>query len=620
MDQYIPIENIVITHISPLQDTYNPTTGMTNFTCHVESSTDITKTKITINKYYGGWEVTKIYDSQTQIHQGNNDKIFYFTFSTNLTNGFYTYKCEATDSFRRTNETIDNANWKYKTGKGIVYIQHAIHAEPDNLTSNILNSTFDFSDFDQGGTIDRAMLESHRLEYTDSFGRPNTYIWKLRMDEPTCMSSLGCTATLDEFLYDDWNYTQDYQRWNDGLGWHYHHMDWYDWSQYKENNYICPEEGCQPAEYWNQILTMNGTIYRNQSDIEMTEKILSELIIDYDFYALTSARGWIGVTTEISNWLSNYIPFNFDNWYGKYGRDPDEILQPVGNIYDWTRTPKVMYNPSNEDYQVPGNNNNFILPCMPGGLNDNDEQKKYARDTFALADQGTDIILCHYSHSYQTYPYFDMRHDVISLHNQLESDRNACWTVAYQGICMDELFPEVKFAYLNDQQMMQEILEITDNTPPIINATKINNLLVVESDEELWTDFPKIAYKDNFGKYFMVQNTDIIKLNNKKWKVDLGDFNIVEIKVVGIDKSYNIGFSTIIKKETCGSLNNDDVVDITDIVYLVDYLFNQGPVPTPGLCVADVDASGRVNNDDLTYLKNYMFNQGPAPEENCCEY
>ena len=56
------------------------------------------------------------------------------------------------------------------------------------------------------------------------------------------------------------------------------------------------------------------------------------------------------------------------------------------------------------------------------------------------------------------------------------------------------------------------------------------------------------------------------------------------------------------------------IIDIADLVYLVDYMFNAGPAP-PCFEEGDVDGSGVAPIDiaDLVYLVDYMFNQGPAP-------
>jgi hypothetical protein len=55
-----------------------------------------------------------------------------------------------------------------------------------------------------------------------------------------------------------------------------------------------------------------------------------------------------------------------------------------------------------------------------------------------------------------------------------------------------------------------------------------------------------------------------------------------------------------------------DNIDISDLVFLVDYMFNGGSVP-PCIDEADVDATGEIDISDLVYVVDYMFNSGPAP-------
>lgn len=55
-----------------------------------------------------------------------------------------------------------------------------------------------------------------------------------------------------------------------------------------------------------------------------------------------------------------------------------------------------------------------------------------------------------------------------------------------------------------------------------------------------------------------------------------------------------------------------DAVNVVDLIYLVDYLFFDGP-PPPCMEEADVDGSGAINVADVTHLVDFLFFGGPAP-------
>jgi hypothetical protein len=62
----------------------------------------------------------------------------------------------------------------------------------------------------------------------------------------------------------------------------------------------------------------------------------------------------------------------------------------------------------------------------------------------------------------------------------------------------------------------------------------------------------------------------------------------------------------------CGDATGDGVVDASDLVYLLNYLFVGGPPPHP-LAAGDVTCDGIVDSSDLVYLLNYLFAHGPLP-------
>jgi hypothetical protein len=66
-----------------------------------------------------------------------------------------------------------------------------------------------------------------------------------------------------------------------------------------------------------------------------------------------------------------------------------------------------------------------------------------------------------------------------------------------------------------------------------------------------------------------------------------------------------------------GDINNDgSVPDIVDLIYMVTYMFQEGPKP---LCMAATDTNGDGSAEpditDLIYLVTYMFQDGPLPAE-----
>ena len=63
----------------------------------------------------------------------------------------------------------------------------------------------------------------------------------------------------------------------------------------------------------------------------------------------------------------------------------------------------------------------------------------------------------------------------------------------------------------------------------------------------------------------------------------------------------------------CGDVNQDCIVNIADVVYLINYLFIEGPPPFP-FPAADVNTDGEVNIADVVYLINYLFIGGPPPQ------
>ena len=64
----------------------------------------------------------------------------------------------------------------------------------------------------------------------------------------------------------------------------------------------------------------------------------------------------------------------------------------------------------------------------------------------------------------------------------------------------------------------------------------------------------------------------------------------------------------------CGDVNSSGIVDIADVVYLVTYLFQDGPQPKGPIWMGDVNSSAIVDIADVVFLVTYLFQDGPLPK------
>jgi hypothetical protein len=61
-----------------------------------------------------------------------------------------------------------------------------------------------------------------------------------------------------------------------------------------------------------------------------------------------------------------------------------------------------------------------------------------------------------------------------------------------------------------------------------------------------------------------------------------------------------------------GDANGDGKITVSDAVYLINYLFKEGPAPVP-LASGDANCDGQLTVADVIYLINYLFKGGPVP-------
>jgi hypothetical protein len=522
---------ISVVNAAPFNNTYLNSVGYENLTCNFSiTSGTVDYIQYNVIKYYGGWGVYKTYN-QTNITTSAASGQANFTI--NLTNGWYQWNCQAFGN----GVNASSQPTRFQRGKGEIYVVRHVHTEPDinstmlqifqnNLNNNTGNPMDDFR-VQAGYRIYDSMLPSHRYAYNDSYGRQIKYDWDLRMDEMECNSLQGCSVVIDNFRF----YYGNATTWEDFIGYHSHLMDWYNYSQFDPDSdgFVgdkCPAGGCQPANYWNQVLTFNATTYRNDTEPQLLARTMARFLIDSNLYPTSQVSGWLWENTNFSNYVDNFLPFSYNNRYGQTSFGG--YTQPIENYFTWTSTKNYSYYPSNSNYELIGNNSRIQVPCWEGG---GAFHYTYT-EAYNLTQNGTDVIYCTYSHSYS-----DLIGDTQAVAKCLNSTKYGACAL---GTGMDVLYPNTKYNFLNDLKSWQEIFETTDTTPPQISVVVGNGVANVSSNEALWNE-PIIAVK-NSTDYYLVFTTQI---GTNLWQANISAYNAESVRAAGVDIAYNSNFSAI---------------------------------------------------------------------------
>ena len=102
--------------------------------------------------------------------------------------------------------------------------------------------------------------------------------------------------------------------------------------------------------------------------------------------------------------------------------------------------------------------------------------------------------------------------------------------------------------------------------------------------------------------------------NDPYWQLYWGHYNAYTQDGMNFIQPTTVsGWISVSTEALRGDVNRDGVVNGSDVVYLINYLFIGGPAPDP-LELGDVNCDGVVNGADVVYLINYLFLGGPPPQ------
>ena len=145
-------------------------------------------------------------------------------------------------------------------------------------------------------------------------------------------------------------------------------------------------------------------------------------------------------------------------------------------------------------------------------------------------------------------------------------------------------------------------------------------------DKEFLKQFSKEEQKEveNFEKKQLVENPYVGDYQVKVIPQDTGHFSlgiridgndqvILANNVVIADTDTTFGYQAEVLPSVRGDVNKDNKKNLTDIIYLVNYVFKGGPAPDP-VDLGNVNcSSGAPNLTDIIYMVNYVFKGAKAP-------
>ncbi len=101
------------------------------------------------------------------------------------------------------------------------------------------------------------------------------------------------------------------------------------------------------------------------------------------------------------------------------------------------------------------------------------------------------------------------------------------------------------------------------------------------------------------------------------WRVNHDSIEImIDTGMIGVYDSTVLIANSPLPSYRCGDADASGVVTISDVVFLINYIFGGGPAPSP-LLAGDADCNAIVTISDAVYLINYIFGGGPQPCAAC---
>lgn len=143
-----------------------------------------------------------------------------------------------------------------------------------------------------------------------------------------------------------------------------------------------------------------------------------------------------------------------------------------------------------------------------------------------------------------------------------------------------------------------------------------NNIYVTGCDyaSDTTANYVTIKYSPNGTEVWIARySAGVPQGDDRATAVCVDEDNYVYVTGYSEGSEADYDYATIkYVQSLCGDTNGDGVVGPGDVVYLINYLFRNGPAPDP-LWTGDCNCDETVGPGDIVFLINYLFRNGPPP-------